>query len=92
MARDLSKSMFLKSLQRYMPELTQADLLPGPSGVRAQALTADGTMVDDFVIDLQPGLLHVRNAPSPAATSSLQIAGYIVDQLAQVDHRFRRVA
>jgi L-2-hydroxyglutarate oxidase LhgO len=88
MARDLSQSRFLKSLQRYVPELTSADLLPGPSGVRAQALTSAGEMVDDFAIDLQPGVLHLRNAPSPAATSSLQIAGYIVDQLSQIDDRF----
>jgi L-2-hydroxyglutarate oxidase LhgO len=60
--------------------------------VRAQALTRDGEMVDDFVIDLQPGVLHVRNAPSPAATSSLQIAGYIVDQLSQIDDRFSTIS
>jgi L-2-hydroxyglutarate oxidase LhgO len=80
--RDLRKSSFLKSLQRYIPELEEDDLLPGPSGVRAQALTEAGEMVDDFVIDEQPGILHVRNAPSPAATSSLQIGRYIVDRLA----------
>jgi L-2-hydroxyglutarate oxidase len=83
MARDLSRKRFLASLQRYVPELTEADLLPGPSGVRAQALTTDGQMVDDFVIDQSEGMLHVRNAPSPAATSSLQIGRYIADVLAQ---------
>lgn len=82
MERDLRKSSFLKSLQRYIPELTEDDLLPGPSGVRAQALTETGEMVDDFVIDAQPGILHVRNAPSPAATSSLQIGRYVADRLA----------
>jgi L-2-hydroxyglutarate oxidase LhgO len=82
MERDVRKSSFLKSLQRYIPELTEDDLLPGPSGVRAQALTPTGEMVDDFVIDEQPGILHVRNAPSPAATSSLQIGRYVVDKLA----------
>jgi L-2-hydroxyglutarate oxidase LhgO len=82
MERDLRKSSFLKSLQRYIPELEEDDLLPGPSGVRAQALTEAGDMVDDFVIDEQPGILHVRNAPSPAATSSLQIGRYVVDRLA----------
>jgi L-2-hydroxyglutarate oxidase len=82
MERDLRKSSFLKSLQRYIPELTENDLLPGPSGVRAQALTETGDMVDDFVIDEQPGIFHVRNAPSPAATSSLQIGAYVVDRLA----------
>jgi L-2-hydroxyglutarate oxidase LhgO len=82
MERDVRKSSFLKSLQRYIPELTEDDLLPGPSGVRAQALTPTGEMVDDFVIDEQPGILHVRNAPSPAATSSLQIGRYVADRLA----------
>jgi L-2-hydroxyglutarate oxidase LhgO len=82
MERDLRKTSFLKSLQRYVRELTEDDLLPGPSGVRAQALTETGDMVDDFVIDEQPGILHVRNAPSPAATSSLQIGSYVVNRLA----------
>jgi L-2-hydroxyglutarate oxidase len=88
MARDLIPSRFLASLKRYVPELTRADLLPGPSGVRAQALSAGGEMIDDFVIDRQPGILHVRNAPSPAATSSLQIGRYIVDALAEMDDRY----
>jgi (S)-2-hydroxyglutarate dehydrogenase len=83
MERDLRKSSFLKSLQRYVPDLTEPDLLAGPSGVRAQALTERGEMVDDFVIDVQPGILHLRNAPSPAATSSLQIGRYVVDRLAE---------
>jgi L-2-hydroxyglutarate oxidase LhgO len=81
MARDLSRKLFLKTLQRYIPELTADDLLPGPSGVRAQALTEDGKLVDDFVFDRGDGVLHVRNAPSPAATSSLQIGSMIVDEL-----------
>lgn len=81
MVRDLSKKQFLETLQRYIPELTMADLLPGPSGVRAQALTEDGKLVDDFVFDRGEGVLHVRNAPSPAATSSLQVGSMIVDEL-----------
>lgn len=81
MARDLSKKRFLKTLQRYIPELTMDDLLPGPSGVRAQALSEDGNLVDDFVFDRGDGVLHVRNAPSPAATSSLHIGSLIVDEL-----------
>lgn len=81
MARDLSKKLFLQTLQRYIPELTMDDLLPGPSGVRAQALSEDGQLVDDFVFDRGEGVLHVRNAPSPAATSSLQIGSMIVDEL-----------
>jgi L-2-hydroxyglutarate oxidase LhgO len=88
MARDLSKKRFLASLQRYVPELTEEDLLAGPSGVRAQALTSAGEMVDDFVIDRLEGILHVRNAPSPAATSSLQIGAYIADALAEMDDRY----
>jgi L-2-hydroxyglutarate oxidase LhgO len=80
MWRDFSKRAFLASLQAYVPELELDDLLPGPSGVRAQALSEDGALVDDFVIHRSGPVLHVRNGPSPAATSSLAIAGYIADQ------------
>jgi L-2-hydroxyglutarate oxidase LhgO len=79
MYRDFSKTAFLHALQRYMPALRSSDLLPGPSGVRAQALASDGTLVDDFVVDHQGDTLHVRNAPSPAATSSLAIAEMVAD-------------
>jgi L-2-hydroxyglutarate oxidase LhgO len=80
MVRDFSKSGFLRSLQRYVPELTLADLLPGPSGVRAQALGPNGELVDDFVFNTDGRrVIHVRNAPSPAATSSLAIAREIAD-------------
>ncbi len=79
MWRDVSKRAFLASLRDYVPELELDDLLPGPSGVRAQALAEDGTLVDDFVVDHDGGVLHVRNAPSPAATSSLAIAELIAD-------------
>lgn len=82
MYRDFSKRAFLHSLQRYMPDLQLSDLLPGPAGVRAQALDDNGTLVDDFVVQQQEGALHVLNAPSPAATSSLAIAEIIV-QMAQ---------
>jgi L-2-hydroxyglutarate oxidase LhgO len=88
MARDLSKRRFLASLQKYVPELTLDDLLPGPSGVRAQALSVTGQMVDDFAIDRAEGVLHVRNAPSPAATSSLEIGRYVVDALAEMRPEF----
>jgi L-2-hydroxyglutarate oxidase len=71
--RDLSKRAFLRGLQRYVPELTSSDLAPGPSGVRAQALDPDGTLVDDFRLGGSGHILHVRNAPSPAATASLAI-------------------
>lgn len=78
--RDFSKGAFLKALQRYVPELNADDLLPGPAGVRAQALSSDGTLVDDFVIHGDAQVMHVRNAPSPAATSSLAIADYLADR------------
>lgn len=79
MWRDVNKSAFLASLRRYVPELDVSDLLPGPSGVRAQALDDDGALVDDFVVHQEDGMLHVRNAPSPAATSSLAIGAMIAD-------------
>ncbi|MCS7255094.1 MAG: L-2-hydroxyglutarate oxidase [Thermomicrobium sp.] len=77
--RDLSKRAFLRDLRRFVPELDEEDLVPGPAGVRAQALSLDGQLIDDFVLERQPGIVHVRNAPSPAATSSLEIARLIVD-------------
>jgi (S)-2-hydroxyglutarate dehydrogenase len=79
MVRDFSKAAFLRSLQKYVPELDMADLLPGPSGVRAQALGPDGQLVDDFVFNTQGRIVHVRNAPSPGATSSLAIGRLITD-------------
>lgn len=79
MYRDLSRTAYVGALQRYMPELTVDDCLPGPSGVRAQAMESDGSMVDDFVFEGSEGVVHVRNAPSPAATSSLAIGRYIAD-------------
>ncbi|MBA3780158.1 MAG: L-2-hydroxyglutarate oxidase [Chloroflexi bacterium] len=71
--RDWSKGAFLRQLRRYLPELRGEQLIPGPSGVRAQALDPDGTLVDDFRLGQGERVLHVRNAPSPAATSSLAI-------------------
>ena len=79
MYRDLVRSAYVKALQRYIPELLPSDCLAGPSGVRAQAMAADGSLVDDFVFEGADGVVHVRNAPSPAATSSLAIGKYIVD-------------
>jgi (S)-2-hydroxyglutarate dehydrogenase len=85
MVRDYSKAAFLRSLQRYVPRLTAADLLPGPSGVRAQALGPDGQLVDDFVVNVQEDqIIHIRNAPSPAATSSLAIGRLVADQADEV--------
>jgi L-2-hydroxyglutarate oxidase len=82
MYRDFRKRAFLHALQRYMPDLRDEDLLPGPAGVRAQALSRDGKLVDDFVIHQDGNVLHVRNAPSPAATSSLAIGASIADRAA----------
>lgn len=73
MWRDWSKRAFARGLARYLPEIRPEDLSFGPSGVRAQSLAADGTLVDDFSIGESPHVLHVRNAPSPAATASLAI-------------------
>lgn len=76
----------VKQLQRYVPQLQFKDVTRGPTGVRAQALDRDGNLVDDFVFDSGTGelgrrTLHVRNAPSPAATSSLAIAEMIADKV-----------
>jgi len=73
MWRDWSKGAFLGELRRYLPELRGEDITFGPSGVRAQAIARDGTMVDDFDIAESARVVHVRNAPSPAATAALAI-------------------
>jgi L-2-hydroxyglutarate oxidase len=77
----LSKRVFARQASRYLPELRSNQLVNYPAGVRAQALRRDGTLVDDFVIDQSDQLTIVRNAPSPAATSSLAIAEHIVGLL-----------
>jgi L-2-hydroxyglutarate oxidase len=78
MRRSFSRRLFAESLRRLVPELLDEDLEPGGSGVRAQAMTADGTLVQDFTFVERSGALHVINAPSPAATASLAIADEIV--------------
>jgi len=80
MYRDYVKVAYLKELQRYLPELQADDIVPGPSGVRAQALANDGRLMDDFMIQHGENIVHVLNAPSPAATSSLILAQMIVDE------------
>lgn len=77
---DYSKSAYLRLMQRYVPEVRSEDIEPGPSGVRAQAVDADGKLVDDFIVSQVEGAIHVRNAPSPAATSSLAIGKLIADR------------
>ncbi|WP_330441894.1 L-2-hydroxyglutarate oxidase [Flavobacterium sp. C4GT6] len=71
--RSLSKTAFTNALQKLLPEIQETDLVPGGSGVRAQACRRDGTLLDDFDIVRNGNVIHVRNAPSPAATSCLSI-------------------
>jgi hypothetical protein len=83
MWRDWSKGAFLAELRRYVPDLRGDQLIFGPSGVRAQALSRDGSLVDDFQLGGTDRVLHVRNAPSPAATSSLAIGRVLADEAVQ---------
>lgn len=78
--RDVSKAAFLRGLQRYVPELRMQDIEFGPSGIRAQSLGADGRLVDDFSLGEGAGIIHVRNAPSPAATASLAIGNMLAER------------
>jgi len=78
--RDVSKAAFLHGLQRYVPELQARDIEFGPSGIRAQSLGADGRLVDDFSLGEGEGIIHVRNAPSPAATASLAIGSMLAER------------
>ncbi|MDX6637100.1 MAG: (S)-2-hydroxyglutarate dehydrogenase [Solirubrobacterales bacterium] len=75
-----SNRAFVSALRRFVPELSAADVVAGPAGIRAQALSRDGKLVDDFVVSRTERALHVRNAPSPAATSSLALARLIADR------------
>ncbi|MGW4467017.1 L-2-hydroxyglutarate oxidase [Micromonospora sp. NPDC004704] len=79
--RSLSRQLFAASLARLVPDLTVRDLVPSAAGVRAQAIARDGSLVDDFLIVAAHRQVHVLNAPSPAATSSLEIAKHIVSRL-----------
>ena len=78
--RAFSKKLFLKTLQRMIPSLTMDDLKPGRAGVRALLLRQDGDTRDDFRIEYHGNAIHVLNAPSPAATASLAIGGYITEK------------
>jgi (S)-2-hydroxyglutarate dehydrogenase len=75
-----SRRAFVGDLRRFVPELAVGDVVPGPAGVRAQALARDGSLVDDFVVHRTERAVHVRNAPSPAATSSLALARLVADE------------
>lgn len=77
--RAFSKKLFLKTLQGLVPDLTMDDIRPGRAGVRALLLGADGDTRDDFRIEYTDKSIHVLNAPSPAATASLAIGGYVAD-------------
>lgn len=77
-----NRDAFIAACARYVPALTPNDVIPGPAGIRAQAVGRDGKLLDDFAFSGNGAVLHVRNAPSPAATSSLAIARVIADRLA----------
>lgn len=81
MVRSMSRRAFVAALQRLVPEISSDDLVAGRAGIRAQAVAPDGTMVDDFLIQQQGPMINVANAPSPAATSALNIGALIVDRL-----------
>jgi L-2-hydroxyglutarate oxidase len=83
--RSVRKSAFVHALQKLVPEIRASDLVPDGSGVRAQALRPDGSLVDDFQFECTGNMLHVWNVPSPAATASLPI-GREIARMAQ--HRF----
>ena len=81
--RSFSKQLFCASLQRLVPDIRQADLAPGGAGVRAQAMSPDGNLVQDFCLLNRPRALHVLNAPSPAATAALAIGEEISNLVAR---------
>jgi L-2-hydroxyglutarate oxidase len=84
MYRSVNKRAFVRNLQRLIPELTDNDLIPAQSGVRAQALMPDGTLVDDFLIVNGRNSIHIFNAPSPAATASLEIGSAVANQVLEL--------
>jgi len=83
--RSFSKSAFTKALQKLMPELKKSDMIPSGAGVRAQACKKDGKLLDDFCIERKGACIHVLNAPSPAATSSLAIGDKIAKIVSGVE-------
>ena len=76
-----SRRKLVRAAARFVPELRPSDVIDGPAGVRAQALARDGRLIDDFVFSKTGRILHVRNAPSPAATSALAIARAVADEV-----------
>ena len=79
--RSFSRKEFCRSLQKLVPEIQVSDLSPGGAGVRAQAMSPAGKLVDDFHFEEGPGILHVLNAPSPAATAALAIGQTIAERV-----------
>jgi (S)-2-hydroxyglutarate dehydrogenase len=92
MYRSLSKAAFVRSLQALIPEITAADLEPGRAGVRAQAVDADGKLADDFRLVEGEAMLHVLNAPSPAATASIAIGEHLAAAAERTFRAPRRMA
>jgi L-2-hydroxyglutarate oxidase len=86
--RSLSKAAFVRALQKLLPEITERDLVPGGSGVRAQAVSISGALIDDFVIKQSRNAIHVLNAPSPGATASLAI-GQSITSMAEKHFELR---
>lgn len=87
--RSLNKAAFVRALQRLVPEIRVADLVADGSGVRAQALRPDGSLVDDFQFESKRNMLHVYNVPSPAATASLSI-GRVIAEMAGCEFGLQR--
>ena len=81
MVRSLSATRFTRSVQRLVPDLREEHLVPAPAGVRAQAVRPDGTLVDDFLVERHGRVVHLLNAPSPAATASFEIARHVEELL-----------
>jgi L-2-hydroxyglutarate oxidase len=79
--RSLSQSAFLAALRRLVPDIGPGDLERTPAGVRAQAVDRSGTLVDDFVVRESPRTVHVLNAPSPAATASLEVGRIVAERV-----------
>jgi L-2-hydroxyglutarate oxidase LhgO len=80
MWRDYVKWAFVRELQRYVPKVRSRNLRFGPTGVRAQCMSADGKLVEDFLLEEADGVLHVLNAPSPGATASLAIGRMLAER------------
>lgn len=85
--RSFNKKKFVENAQKLIPDITVDDLIPGPAGVRAQALKADGSLVDDFFIVNGRNSVHICNAPSPAATAALEIGKEVVNKILQIENK-----